>query len=114
MNYIVSQHGLCEVIVSDRDPRFTSDFWKALTEILSTRLAMSTANHPQTDGLAERNIGTLEQALRAFCAFGQVQDRYGLHLDWVNMLFMIEYAYNSSVHSTTKKIPFEVEPRKSS
>jgi len=70
---------------------------------------MSTANHPQTDGLAERNIGTLEEALRAFCTFGQVQDRFGLHLDWVNMLFMIEYAYNSSVHATTKKIPFEVD-----
>jgi hypothetical protein len=70
---------------------------------------MSTANHPQTDGLAERGIQTLEEALRCFCAFGHVQDRDGLHLDWVSMLPMLEYAYNSSVHSATGQIPFEVD-----
>jgi hypothetical protein len=106
---IVSLHGLPAIMISDRDPRFTSDFWKSLHDILGVKLAMSTANHPQTDGLAERGIQTIEEALRAFCAFGHIQDRDGLHLDWVSMLYMLEYAYNSSVHSTTGQIPFEVD-----
>ena len=49
LRHIVSQHGYPKVIISDRDPRFISDFWKAFHELLGTRLAMSTANHPQTD-----------------------------------------------------------------
>ena len=43
-------HGLPETIVSDRDPRFTAAFWRTLFQLLGTRLTMSTADHPQTDG----------------------------------------------------------------
>ncbi|CAI5728962.1 unnamed protein product [Peronospora effusa] len=40
------QHGLPVAIVSDRDPRFTSKFWKSVFQVLGTRLYMSTADHP--------------------------------------------------------------------
>ncbi|GKA59801.1 putative nucleotidyltransferase, ribonuclease H [Tanacetum coccineum] len=54
-------------IVSDRDPKFTSHFWKGLQKAWGTRLKFSTAFHPQTDGQSERTIQTLEDMLRA-CA----------------------------------------------
>ena len=47
---IVSLHGIPSSIVSDRDPRFTSKFWTRLQEALGTKLRLSSAYHPQTDG----------------------------------------------------------------
>ncbi|KAG8499001.1 hypothetical protein CXB51_005389 [Gossypium anomalum] len=47
---IVRSHGVPVSIISDRDPRSTSPFWKKLHEVLGTRLNFSTAFHPQTDG----------------------------------------------------------------
>ncbi|GKD09830.1 putative reverse transcriptase domain-containing protein [Tanacetum coccineum] len=52
-------------IISDRDSRFTSRFWQSMQEALGTRLDMSTAYHPQTDGQSERTIQTLEDMLRS-------------------------------------------------
>nr|GFD12477.1 Gag protease polyprotein [Tanacetum cinerariifolium] len=54
-------------IVSDRDPRFASCFWKGLQKAWGTMLKFSTAFHPQTDGQSERTIQTLEYMLRS-CA----------------------------------------------
>nr|GEX38044.1 hypothetical protein [Tanacetum cinerariifolium] len=50
MNGIVARHGVLISIISDRDSRFTSRFWQSMQEALGTRLDMSTAYHPQTDG----------------------------------------------------------------
>jgi transposase InsO family protein len=47
-------HGVLKVIVSDRDPRFVGKFWQSFMRKLNTKLNMSTARHPQTDGLTER------------------------------------------------------------
>ncbi|GKF19641.1 retrotransposable element Tf2 [Tanacetum coccineum] len=57
---IVRLHGTPLAIVSDRDPRFTSRFWKGLQNAWGTRLKFSTAFHPETDGQSERTIQTLE------------------------------------------------------
>jgi hypothetical protein len=62
---IVSLHGAPLSIISDGDPRFASHFWKSLQQSLGTRLNMSTAYHPQTDGQSERTIQTMEDMLRA-------------------------------------------------
>jgi hypothetical protein len=51
----------------------------------------------------------VEEALRAFCAFGSAQGSEGLVLDWAALLPLLEYAYNSSRHSTTGEILFEVD-----
>ncbi|GKC66638.1 putative reverse transcriptase domain-containing protein [Tanacetum coccineum] len=68
-NEIVARHGVPISIISDRDSRFTLRFWQSMQEELGTRLDMSTAYHPQTDGQSERTIQTLEDMLRAvICA----------------------------------------------
>jgi len=61
---IVRLHGVPSSIVSDRDLRFTSRFWQTLQDSLDTRLRMSSAYHPQTDGQSERTIQSLEDLLR--------------------------------------------------
>ncbi|GJU01663.1 putative reverse transcriptase domain-containing protein [Tanacetum coccineum] len=66
LNEIVARHGVPISIISDHDSRFTSRFWQSIQEALGTRLDMSTAYHPQTDGQSERTIQTLEDMLRAF------------------------------------------------
>jgi hypothetical protein len=65
INEIVRLHGVPSSIVSDRDPRFTSRFWESLNKALGTKLRMSSAYHPQTDGQTERTIQSLEDLLRA-------------------------------------------------
>ncbi|GJU14584.1 putative reverse transcriptase domain-containing protein [Tanacetum coccineum] len=65
LNEIVARHGVPISIISDRDSCFTSRFWQSMQEALGTRLDMSTAYHPQTDGQSERTIQTLEDMLRA-------------------------------------------------
>ncbi|GKE80854.1 putative reverse transcriptase domain-containing protein [Tanacetum coccineum] len=65
MKEVVTRHGVPVSIIFDRGGRFTSLFWKALHKALGTRLDMSTAYHPETDGQSERTIQTLEDMLRA-------------------------------------------------
>ena len=62
---VVARHRVPTSIVSDRDVRFTSRFWKKLHDELGTRLHFSTAYNLQTDGQSERMIQTLEDMLCA-------------------------------------------------
>ncbi|KAI3686167.1 hypothetical protein L1987_79840 [Smallanthus sonchifolius] len=96
---IVSRHGVPVNIISDRDARFTSRFWQSLQKALGTRLDLSTAYHPQTDGQTERTIQTLEDMLRA-C----VIDFGG---NWDSHLSLIEFSYNNSYHTSINMAPFE-------
>ena len=98
INNVVKLHGVPIRIISDRDPRFTSSFWKALWLQLGTKLKMSTAYHPQTDGLTERNNRTLEESLRAYVNYHQN--------NWDTMLPLLEFSYNNAVNSTTGYSPF--------
>ncbi|GJX87971.1 putative reverse transcriptase domain-containing protein [Tanacetum coccineum] len=65
LNEVVTRHGIHVSIICDRDPRFTSNFWRSLQNSLGTNLDMSTTYHPQTDGQSERTIQTLEDMLCA-------------------------------------------------
>ncbi|KAF1323424.1 Pol protein, partial [Globisporangium splendens] len=65
LEHVFRYHGLPESIVSDRDPRFTAAFWRELFRLLGTDLAMSTADHPETDGQTERVNRVVEDILRS-------------------------------------------------
>ena len=99
VQHIVRLHGVPKSIVSDRDTRFTSKFWKSLQDALGTRLKFSSAFHPQTDGQSERTIQILEDMLRA-CAI----DFPG---SWEKYLPLVEFAYNNSFQSTVGMAPYE-------
>nr|GEZ56112.1 reverse transcriptase domain-containing protein [Tanacetum cinerariifolium] len=87
---VVMRHGIPVSIISDRDPRFASNFLRSLQNALGTRLDISTAYHLETDGQSERIIQTLEDMLHA-CGidFGK---------GWVNHLPLVEFSYNNSYH----------------
>ncbi|GJU77704.1 putative reverse transcriptase domain-containing protein [Tanacetum coccineum] len=70
---IVDRHGVPVSIISDRDSRFASGFWRSLQKALGTDVNMSTAYHPETDGQSERTIQTLEDMLRACSEVGDSQ-----------------------------------------
>ncbi|KAJ9544304.1 hypothetical protein OSB04_024011 [Centaurea solstitialis] len=97
---IVRLHGTLVSIVSDRDARFTSTFWQSFQREMGTRVNLSTAYHPQTNGQSEQTIQTLEDMLRA-C----VLDFGG---SWEGHLPLIEFAYNNSYHSSIEAAPYEI------
>ncbi|GKF27734.1 putative reverse transcriptase domain-containing protein, partial [Tanacetum coccineum] len=99
LNEIVARHGVPISIISDRDSHFTSRFWQTMQEALGTRLDMSTAYHPQTDGQSERTIQTLEDMLRA-CVL-DFEGSWDIHLS------LVEFSYNNSYHSSVRCAPFE-------
>ncbi|MBW0519972.1 hypothetical protein O181_059687 [Austropuccinia psidii MF-1] len=103
-NNIISTCGVPKSIISDRDPKLTSECWTNLYEMLGPKLAFFTAYHPQTDGLAERMIQTMEDILGRFFAYGMdYKDNEGYTHDWVTLLPEVQLAYNASQNSTTGK-----------
>nr|GEY62315.1 polynucleotidyl transferase, ribonuclease H fold [Tanacetum cinerariifolium] len=97
---IVRLHGTPSAIVSDRDLRFTSHFWKGLQKAWGTRLKFSTTFHSQTDGQSERTIQTLEDMLRS-CALEWTGN-------WDDYICLVEFAYNNNCHASIKCAPFEM------
>ncbi|KAA3480313.1 Transposon Ty3-G Gag-Pol polyprotein [Gossypium australe] len=96
---IVRLHRVPLSIISDRDLRFTSRFWKKLEEALGTKLSFNTAFHLQTDGQPERVIQILEDMLR--CCVLEIQG------NWEKYLPLVEFAYNNSFQSSLKIAPYE-------
>ena len=97
---IVRLHGVPRSIVSDRDAKFLSHFWKTLWGKLGTKLLFSTTCHPQTDGQTEVVNRTLSTLLRAI-----IQKNLKT---WEECLPHVEFAYNRTAHSATKFSPFEI------
>ncbi|GMF44992.1 unnamed protein product [Phytophthora fragariaefolia] len=100
LDRVFRQHGLPEAVVSDQDPRFTGKFWTSIFAVLGTRLDISTAEHPQTDGQTERVNRVVEDALRSICA--ETPKR------WSAMILLVEFALNNVVLASTGYTPFYV------
>ena len=100
MEHVFKLHGLPESIISDRDKVFTSTLWKELFRLAGTKLQMSSAYHPQTDGQTERVNQCLEGYLRCFV--------HSCPNKWKDWLSLAEFWYNTSYHSSLVKTPFEI------
>jgi hypothetical protein len=97
---IVRLYGVPKGIVSDRDSKFTSMFWKSMFSMLGTQLHMSSSYHPQTDGQSERSNQTVEQILR--CYTSKFMD------DWDTHLGLAEFSLNSAISASTGISPFKL------
>ncbi|GJP56440.1 hypothetical protein CLOM_g15505, partial [Closterium sp. NIES-68] len=93
---IVRLNGIPLAIISDRDPRFTSNFWTKTWQQYGTRLHLSTAYHPQSDGQTKRTNQTMEQLIRTTCHRpGPMEDS----------LSLIEFAYNNAPSAHDYSVP---------
>jgi hypothetical protein len=98
LKHVIQLHGLPDDIISDHGPQFVSKFWSCLFELLGTKINLSSAFHPQSDGQTKRVNQVLEQYLRCFVNYQQD--------DWVDLLPLAEFTYNNTVHAATKHTPF--------
>ena len=97
---VMRLYGIPESIMSDRDTKFTSIFWKELHGLMGSKLLMSTAFHPQTDGTTERANRSIAQILQTVVANDQK--------DWSSKCLMVEFAINSSINATAGYTSFKL------
>lgn len=95
---IFSMHGVPLKLITDRDTRFTSAFWREFGKRVSMHPAMSTAFHPQTDGNTERVNRLMQDILRHYVGPD--------HTDWDKYLGLVEFAINAGYHDSIKSTPF--------
>jgi hypothetical protein len=96
--HIWQYHGFPKVLISDRDPRFTSKFWKSFCAKLGIDPRFSTAFHPQTDGQTERTNRVVEEVLRHYIN--------GQHSNWEDLLPIVAFAINNAKSASTGETPF--------
>ena len=96
--HIYKLHRLPKKIISDQDVLFTSIFWARLNQLVGTKLRMSSAYHPETDGSTEHANRTITQMLRQCINSKQ--------MDWVSKLPSIEFALNSARAESMGFSPF--------
>ncbi|KAJ3684964.1 hypothetical protein LUZ61_014128 [Rhynchospora tenuis] len=98
LDNIYKLHGLPQNLISDRDPIFTSTFWRELMCKIGVQLNLSTTYQPQSDGQTERLNQCLEQYLR--CMVFEHQKK------WCKWLPLAEYWYNTSYQQSLNTSPF--------
>ncbi|MBW0552885.1 hypothetical protein O181_092600 [Austropuccinia psidii MF-1] len=109
-NQVISNTGLFQNIMSDRDPKFTSALWTNLHTLFGTKLSFSLAYHPQNDGLAEIMIQKLEDMITRLCAYElEFKDSDGFTHDCCTLIPALELEYETSIHSSTGKTPEMLE-----
>jgi transposase InsO family protein len=100
MKEIFTLHGIPKMVISDRDVKFTSSFWKELFAGLNTNLNFSTSYHPQTDGQTERTNQVIKDMLRMYVRTKPNK--------WEDYLHLVEFEYNNGYQTSAKFNPFEI------
>ena len=93
-------HRISKVIIFDRDPKFSGNFWKSLFKGLDTKLNFITAYNLQIDGQTERVNQVLEDMLRMY-----VRDYPN---KWEDYLHLVEFVYNNHYQASARLSPFEI------
>jgi hypothetical protein len=99
MKEIARLHGIPKTIVSNRDPKFTSKFWKVLFNGFGTKLNFSTTYHTESDEQIERVNQVIEDMLRMYVTDKPSKGEYYLHL--------VYFSYNNGYQASLKMSPFE-------
>ena len=100
MKEILCLHGIPKVIISDRDPKFTGNFWETSFKGLDTKLNFSTSYHLQMGGQIKRVNKVLEDMLRMYAS--------DYPKKWEDYLHLVEFAYNNHYQASTTLSPFEI------
>jgi hypothetical protein len=100
MKIFFRRHGIPKMVISDKDVKFTSAFWKELFAGINTNLNISTSYHPQMDGQTERTNQIIEDMLRMYV---RTKPR-----KWEDYLHLVEFTYNNGYQTSAKLIPFEI------
>jgi hypothetical protein len=99
MKEVARLHGVPKEIVSDIDPKFTSNFWKGLFKGFGTNLNLSTTYNPESDGKTKRTYRIIEDMLRMY-----VMDQPS---KWEDYIHLVEFSYNNGYQASLKMSPFE-------
>jgi len=99
-HFLLADWSCPKVIISDRDAKFTSKFWNSLWKAFNTRLMMTTAWHPQSDGQSEQKNKVVELGIRHFCYEWPTQP-------WVDIIPSLQWNLNGAYSRSTETTPHE-------
>ena len=99
MKEVARLHEIPKTIVSDRDPKFTSNFWKGLFKGFRTNMNFSTTYHPESDGQTEWVNQVIEDMLSMY-----VMDK---PFKWEDYLHLVDFSYNNGYQASLTMSPFE-------
>jgi hypothetical protein len=99
MREVARLHGIPKTIMSNRDTKFTSKFWKGLFKGFGTNLNFIISYHPESDGKTKRVNQVIEDMLRMY-----VMEKPS---KWEDYLHLLEFSYNNGYQASLKMIPFE-------
>jgi hypothetical protein len=100
MKYIYCNYELLVSIVSDQDTQFNLEFWKVLWKLTETTLHIGAARHPKTDNQTEYTIQTIKWIIQMYLNKTEI--------NWLEWFLLTEFWYNSAIHTSIDKSPFEV------
>ena len=109
---MVRERGLPASIISDRDVKFTSRFWRALCELMEIKTRMTSPFHPQANGAAERTNQTMKQVLRTIVLAKLQQPSAAAPgnspqtPNWLRLLTLVEIAINNAPIAYTELSPY--------
>jgi hypothetical protein len=101
MREICKLHGVPKTIVSNRDPKFTSNFWKGLFKGIGKSMKFRTTYHPESYGKTKRPNQVMEDMLRMYVLNKPSK------WEWEDCLHLVEFAYNKGYQEYLKMISFE-------